>query len=69
MENTTQSECQMENITQGKAECYICHKTLTEHYIFHTKEVAVRDGTIQGTGVLIHDAKSSTSKSFLYGNT
>ena len=28
----------MANIARGEAECYICHKTLTKYYIFHTKE-------------------------------
>ena len=41
MEYTAQSECRVANIARGEAECYICHKTLTECCIFHTKEVAV----------------------------
>ena len=30
----------MANITQGKVECYICHKTLTMSCMFHTNKAA-----------------------------
>ena len=41
MEYTAQSECRVANVARGEVECYICHETLTEYCIFHTKEVAV----------------------------
>ena len=41
---TAQDESQVANIAQGKAECYICHETLTKNCIYHINEVAVSGG-------------------------
>jgi len=41
MKYTTRGESQVENIVQGKAECCVCHETLTKCYIFDTNEAAV----------------------------
>ena len=41
MKYTAQGEGKVANIALGKAECYICHKTLTKHCIFYTNKAAV----------------------------
>ena len=41
MKYTARGESRVANIVQGEAECYICYKTLTKSYIFHTNEAAV----------------------------
>ena len=38
---TARGESQVANIARGKAECYICHETLTKSCIYHTNEAAV----------------------------
>ena len=38
---TARGESQVANIVRGKAECYICHETLTKSCIYHTNEAAV----------------------------
>ena len=41
MKCTVRGESRVANIARGKAECYICHETLTKSCILHTNEVAV----------------------------
>ena len=38
---TAQGESQMAKTAQSKAECYICHETLTKSVYFHTNKVTV----------------------------
>ena len=38
MKYTTRGESRVVNIAQGKAECYICHKTLTKSCIVSYKQ-------------------------------
>ena len=38
---TARGESQVANIARGKAECYICHETLTKSCIYHTNKAAV----------------------------
>jgi len=40
MKYTAQGESQVVNMAQGEAECYICHETLNDSCIFHTREAA-----------------------------
>ena len=35
---TARGESQVANIARGKAECYICHETLTKSCIYHTNK-------------------------------